>query len=211
MDEPALPDPLVIRSLEFIGGMAAADGWRPPTELPEVAFAGRSNVGKSSLLNRLVRRKAFARVSRTPGRTREINFFRVNDRFILSDLPGYGYAKISKEKKADWRPLIEGYLKRTPTLAGVVQLLDIRRDPSDDDLAMLDFLAEIEVPTVIALTKIDKLARHAAAERADEIMKSLSLTREQTIPFSSISGEGRNELAAALVSLVEESAASGSR
>ena len=211
MDEAASPDPLVIRSLEFIGGMAAADGWRPPTDLPEVAFAGRSNVGKSSLLNRLVRRKAFARVSKTPGRTREINFFRVNDRFILSDLPGYGYAKISKEKKADWRPLIEGYLKRTPTLAGVVQLLDIRREPTEDDLAMLDFLAEIEVPTVIALTKIDKLARHVAAERADEIMKSLSLTREQTIPFSSISGEGRNELAAALVSLVEESAASGSR
>jgi GTP-binding protein len=211
MDEAPAPDPLVIRSLEFMGGMAAADGWRPPTELPEIAFAGRSNVGKSSLLNRLVRRKAFARVSRTPGRTREINFFQVNDRFVLADLPGYGYAKISKEKKADWRPLIEGYLRRTPTLAGVVQLLDIRRDPSDDDLAMLDFLAEVEVPTVIALTKIDKLARHVAAERADEIMKSLSLTREQTIPFSSISGEGRNELAAALVSLVEESAASGSR
>jgi GTP-binding protein len=211
MDEAGSPDPLVIRSLEFIGGMAAADGWRPPTDLPEVAFAGRSNVGKSSLLNRLVRRKAFARVSKTPGRTREINFFRVTDRFILSDLPGYGYAKISKEKKADWRPLIEGYLKRTPTLAGVVQLLDIRREPTEDDLAMLDFLAEIEVPTVIALTKIDKLARHVAVERADEIMKSLSLTREQTIPFSSISGEGRNELAAALVSLVEESAASGSR
>jgi len=211
MDEAGSPDPLVIRSLEFIGGMAAADGWRPPTDLPEVAFAGRSNVGKSSLLNRLVRRKAFARVSKTPGRTREINFFRVNDSFILSDLPGYGYAKISKEKKADWRPLIEGYLKRTPTLAGVVQLLDIRREPTEDDLAMLDFLAEIEVPTVIALTKIDKLARHVAAERADEIMKSLSLTREQTIPFSAISGEGRNELAAALVSLVEESAASGSR
>ena len=210
MDEAA-PDPLVIRSLEFIGGMAAADGWRPPTDLPEVAFAGRSNVGKSSLLNRLVRRKAFARVSRTPGRTREINFFLVNGTFILADLPGYGYAKVSKEKKADWRPLIEGYLKRTPTLAGVVQLLDIRRDPSEDDMSMIDFLAEIEVPTVFALTKIDKLARHVAVERAEEIMKSLSLTREQTIPFSSISGEGRNELAAALVSLVEESAASGSR
>ncbi len=197
------PDPLVIRKLEFIGGMATADGWRPPLDLPEVAFAGRSNVGKSSLLNRLVRRKAFARVSRTPGRTREINFFKINDRFILSDLPGYGYAKVSKEKKADWRPLIEGYLKRTPTLAGVVQLLDIRREPSEDDVAMLDFLAEIEVPTVIVLTKIDKLARHAALERADEIMKQLSLSRDQTIPFSAISGEGRNELAEALVSIVE--------
>ena len=134
-------DPLVIRKLEFIGGMASADGWRPESELPEIAFSGRSNVGKSSLLNRLVRRKAFARVSRTPGRTREINFFRVNSGFILADLPGYGYARISKEKKADWKPLIEGYLRGTPQLAGVVQLLDIRREPSEDDAAMLDYLA----------------------------------------------------------------------
>ena len=92
--------------------------------LPEIAFAGRSNVGKSSLLNALVRRKAFARVSRTPGRTREINFFRVNDVFMLVDLPGYGYAKISKDRKAAWRPLIEGYMRKSPYLRGVVQLLD---------------------------------------------------------------------------------------
>ena len=104
-------DPLVIRSLEFLGPMATADGWRPTNELPEVAFAGRSNVGKSSLLNKLVRRKAFARVSNTPGRTREINFFKVNDRFVLADLPGYGYARIAKERKAEWLPLIEGYLR----------------------------------------------------------------------------------------------------
>ena len=199
----APPDPLVIRKLEFIGGMATADGWRPPLELPEVAFAGRSNVGKSSLLNRLVRRKAFARVSRTPGRTREINFFRVNDKFILADLPGYGYARISKERKADWRPLIEGYLRRTPTLAGVVQLLDIRREPSEDDISMLDFLAEIEVPTVVVLTKIDKVGRQAAAERGEEIMKALSLSREQIVPFSATTGEGRDELAEALVSILD--------
>src|SRR6476659_10042401 len=113
-------DPLVIRNVEFIGGMAEKHGWRPDSSLPEIAFAGRSNVGKSSLLNTLVRRKAFARVSRTPGRTREINFFNVNNQFILADLPGYGYARISKERKADWKPLIEGYLKKTPVLAGVV-------------------------------------------------------------------------------------------
>ena len=197
------PDPLVIRKLEFIGGMATAYGWRPPLDLPEVAFAGRSNVGKSSLLNRLVRRKAFARVSRTPGRTREINFFRVNDRFILADLPGYGYARVSKERKADWRPLIEGYLRRTPTLAGVVQLLDIRREPSEDDVSMLDFLAEIEVPTVVVLTKIDKVGRKAAAERGDAIMKALSLSSEQIIPFSATTGEGRDELAEALASILD--------
>ncbi|MEO5903911.1 MAG: ribosome biogenesis GTP-binding protein YihA/YsxC [Gemmatimonadaceae bacterium] len=197
------PDPLVIRSLEFLGGLAAAGGWRPEQTLPEIAFAGRSNVGKSSLLNRLVRRKAFARVSKTPGRTREINFFNVNGSFVLADLPGYGYAKISKEKKADWQPLIVGYLKETPNLAGVIQLLDIRRDPSEDDVAMLDFLAEIEVPTIIVLTKSDKLPRKAAADRASVIMRDLHLERDQTIPFSSTTGEGRDELALALVGLLD--------
>jgi GTP-binding protein len=196
-------DPLVIRSLDFLGGMAGAGGWRPESELPEIAFAGRSNVGKSSLLNRLVRRKAFARVSRTPGRTREINFFRVNSSFVLADLPGYGYARISKEKKADWKPLIEGYLRGTPNLAGVVQLLDLRRHPSDDDAEMLDFLAELELPTVVVLTKADKLSAHAAESRADEIMKSLSLERDQTILFSAVTGQGRDELAAAVASLVD--------
>ena len=202
MPEPGT-DPLVIRKLEFIGGMASAAGWRPATELPEVAFAGRSNVGKSSLLNRLVRRKAFARVSRTPGRTREINFFKVNEQFILADLPGYGYARISKERKADWKPLIEGYLRLTPALAGVVQLLDIRRDPSDDDVAMLDYLAELEIPTVVVLTKIDKVGRGAQEERARDITESLSLSREQVIRFSATTGEGRDELAAALAGLLD--------
>src|SRR6476619_4707219 len=127
-------DPLVIRELRFLGPMVTIDGWRPETTLPEVAFAGRSNVGKSSLLNKLVRRKAFARVSNTPGRTREINFFKVNDQFVLADLPGYGYARISKERKAEWLPLIEGYLRRSPALRGVVQLIDVRHAPSDDDI-----------------------------------------------------------------------------
>jgi GTP-binding protein len=197
------PDPLVIRSLEFLGGMAGADGWRPEPTLPEIAFAGRSNVGKSSLLNTLVRRKAFARVSRTPGRTREINFFNVNNQFILADLPGYGYAKISKERKADWKPLIEGYLKKTTVLAGVVLLLDIRRDPSEDDMAMLDFLAEVELPTIVVLTKTDKLTRAGAIERVEVIRKGLSLEPDQTIPFSSSTGEGRDELAEALAGLLD--------
>lgn len=208
MSEPGT-DPLVIRKLEFIGGMASAAGWRPATELPEIAFAGRSNVGKSSLLNRLVRRKAFARVSRTPGRTREINFFKVNDQFILADLPGYGYARISKEKKADWKPLIEGYLRLTPALAGVVQLLDIRRDPSDDDMAMLDYLAELEIPAVVVLTKIDKVGRSALDERARDITESLSLSREQVIRFSATTGEGRDDLAAALAGLLDSPRAEG--
>ena len=184
--------------------MATAEGWRPTNELPEVAFAGRSNVGKSSLLNRLVRRKAFARVSNTPGRTREINFFKVNDRFVLADLPGYGYARIAKSRKAEWLPLIEGYLRASPALRGVVQLLDVRHAPSDEDLQMLDFLAEIEAPTIVVLTKIDKLRPRQAAERVHAIAVSLRLEDDQLIPFSAETNQGRDELAAALVSLVEQ-------
>ena len=199
----AAPDPLVIRSLEFIGPMATSDGWRPTNTLPEIAFAGRSNVGKSSLLNALVRRKAFARVSRTPGRTREINFFAVNQRFVLADLPGYGYARISKERQAEWRPLIEGYLRKSPVLAGIVQLLDVRRDPSDDDRQMLDLLAEIGLPTIVCVTKVDKLSKPQAAARVKEIARELALDEEQIIAFSAVTGAGRDELAEALVSLLD--------
>ena len=196
-------DPLVIRDLRFLGPMATADGWRPETTLPEVAFAGRSNVGKSSLLNRLVRRKAIARVSRTPGRTREINFFEVNGRFVLADLPGYGYARISKERRAEWRPLIEGYLRSSTNLRGVVQLIDARRDPTDDDLQMLDFLSEIGTPTIVAITKTDKLSPAAAAARVRELSIALALEDDQVIPFSAVTGRGRDELAAAIVALTE--------
>lgn len=195
-------DPLIIRNVEFIGGMAEKHGWRPDSPLPEVAFAGRSNVGKSSLLNSLVRRKSFARVSRTPGRTREINFFRVNNGFVLVDLPGYGYARISREKKSEWRPMIESYLRRTTQLRGIVLLLDIRREPSDDDRAMLDFLAEVEVPTIVALTKTDKLSKAMAQERAAEISRALALEPDQVIPFSAHTGEGRVELLEAIAGLV---------
>ena len=136
-DVVKVTDPLVIRDIEFLGGMASPTGWRPPDlTLPEVAFSGRSNVGKSSLLNALVQRKAFARVSKTPGRTREINFFRVNHQFVLADLPGYGYARIAKTTREQWRPLIEGYLRISAQLRGVVQLIDsrhhaVRRRPAD--------------------------------------------------------------------------------
>jgi GTP-binding protein len=197
-------DRLVIRNVEFIGGMAEKHGWRPESSLPEVAFAGRSNVGKSSLLNALVRRKSFARVSRTPGRTREINFFRVNNTFVLVDLPGYGYARISKAKKAEWRPMIESYLRRTTQLRGIVLLLDIRREPSEDDRAMLDFLAELGVPTIVALTKSDKLTKSDARETVAKISRVLQLQPDQVIQFSAHSGEGRVELLEALIQLVEK-------
>jgi GTP-binding protein len=198
------PDPLVIKSLEFLGPMVTAEGWRPQNVLPEVAFAGRSNVGKSSLLNRLVRRKAFARVSNTPGRTRQINFFKVNGAFVLADLPGYGYARISKTRKEEWIPLIDGYLQLSTELRGVVQLLDCRHDPSDDDLQMLDFLADLGAPTLIVLTKIDKLKTRERAERTKRISSLLSLDEDQMIAFSAETNEGRDDLASAVVSLVSQ-------
>jgi len=196
--------PLVIRELEFLGGLAGVGGWRPDNTLPEIAFVGRSNVGKSSLLNQLVRRKAFARVSRTPGRTREINFFRVNGRFVFVDLPGYGYARVAKERKQEWRPLMETYLKYTRQLRGIVQLLDVRREPTDDDLQMLEFLAELEVPVVIAVTKMDKLSPPQGVRRVEELARGLGVEMDQLIPFSSHTGQGRDELAAAIEQLVEE-------
>lgn len=195
-------DPLIIHDLSFLGGMATPGGWRPPPGLPEVAFAGRSNVGKSSLLNRLVRRKAFARVSRTPGRTREINFFQVNDQLVFADLPGYGYARVAHEQREAWRPLIEGYLRDSEPLQGVVQLLDVRRDASDDDRLMLEFLGDLGVPTIVVVTKTDKVTARAATQRVTELSRSLGLTDDQVIPFSAVTGAGRDELAEAIVALI---------
>ncbi|MBV9879751.1 MAG: YihA family ribosome biogenesis GTP-binding protein [Gemmatirosa sp.] len=197
-------DPLVIRRIDYLGPMASAGGWRPAPDLPEVAFSGRSNVGKSSLINKLVRRKALARVSNTPGRTREIHFFGINGLFTLVDLPGYGYARIAKSRQAEWRPLIEGFLRASPPLRGVVQLLDVRHDPTDDDAQMVDFLAEIGAPTVFVATKIDKLARRELGARLVDLAARIGVEDEQIIPFSAVSGEGRDDLAAAIVSLVAE-------
>jgi GTP-binding protein len=197
-------DPLVIRRIDYLGPMASATGWRPEPKLPEVAFSGRSNVGKSSLINTLVRRKKLARVSNTPGRTREIHFFGINDLFTLVDLPGYGYAKISKARQAEWKPLIEGFLRTSAPLRGVVQLLDARHDPTGDDLQMVDFLAEIGAPTIFVATKVDKLVRRELPSRVAALADVVGTSVDQIIPFSAETGEGRDDLAAAIVSLVSE-------
>ncbi len=206
MSPVGVRDPLVVRELEFLGGAASPGGWKPETSLPEIAFAGRSNVGKSSLLNTLVRRRAFARVSRTPGRTREINFFRVNHALVFVDLPGYGYARVSKARRAEWRPLIESYLRESSQLRGIVLLLDARRDPGDDDREMLRFLADMGIPTLVAITKIDKFRPLAAEARVGSIAATLALTPEQVVAVSAQTGRGRDDLAAAIMHLVEQPA-----
>ena len=182
--------------------MAEPGGWRPEPSLPEVAFVGRSNVGKSALINRLVRRASIARVSRTPGRTRAINFFRINDDFVLADLPGYGYARVSKELHAGWQPLVESYVKHSPQLRGIVVLLDVRREPTADDHAMLDFLAAAELPTLVAVTKLDKLSPATGVARVARATADLGLDEDQVIATSAKTGLGRDELGAAVVDLV---------
>lgn len=196
-------DPLVIRHLAFLGGMAMTGGWRPDQQLPEIAVAGRSNVGKSSLLNTLVRRKAFARVSRTPGRTQEVNFFEVNKAFIIVDLPGYGFARVSRDKRHAWRGLMDAYLRNTTQLRGILTLLDARREPSADDLDMLEYLADMEIPTLVAVTKIDKLGKVEREEALRMIHRTTGLDADQVVPCSAHTGEGRTEIAEALMSLLD--------
>ncbi len=196
---------MVIRSVEYV--ISVVDPKAPlPPELPQVAFAGRSNVGKSSLINTLLGRtkKKIAHVSSRPGKTQALNFFRVNDDFFLVDLPGYGFAAAPESVRSGWRNLVEGYLARPDGPAAVVQLLDVRRDPSPDDLRMLDFLAGLGVPTLVAVTKVDKLTRSKRAERLGKVTKGAALDPEQVVPFSSTTGEGKEALLEALGSLLRD-------
>ncbi|OHE16484.1 MAG: YihA family ribosome biogenesis GTP-binding protein [Syntrophobacterales bacterium GWC2_56_13] len=167
----------------------------PPAVLPEIAFAGRSNVGKSSLINTLVKRKGLARTSNTPGRTQEINFFTVNNRFAFIDLPGYGYAKVPEAIRKQWGPMIETYLRERQTLRLVVLILDIRRDPSDEDHQLIGWLQFYRLRFLIVLTKIDKVSRNQLAERKRRIGEDLALSPAMPlISFSAKTGEGKDIL-----------------
>lgn len=167
----------------------------PAGELPEVALAGRSNVGKSSLLNRLVNRKALARIGNTPGRTRLINFFLVNGFFRLVDLPGYGYAKVSKAERDSWRKMVEGYLRNRENLKGVVLLVDGRHQPTAQDVQMYGWLKDQGISAAVAATKADKLSRSRVFQSLKVIRSTLSMTEnDPLIPFSSETGQGREEL-----------------
>ncbi len=176
----------------------------PQPELPEVAFSGRSNVGKSSLINRLLNRKGLARTSATPGKTATVNFYRL-DRARLVDLPGYGYAKVSREEKRRWGSLIEGYLQADRDLRLVLQLIDMRHPPTADDRLMIDFLTDAEIPFVLVLTKSDKLNQSQRRERLAALEEELAdYTGLTMVPFSAEKGENADELREILRSVCEE-------
>lgn len=199
-----------IKRVEFAGAIGQV-GQAPPGVLPQIAFSGRSNVGKSSLINRLLGRTRthVARVSARPGKTQEINFYDVTAgldgeelRFYLVDLPGYGYARVSKEQRRRWKPLIERYLSNTKELLGVVQLVDARHGPNADDLQMIDFLAGTGLPSLFVLTKVDKLSRRDREIEIPRMIRKIGVDDDQVVLFSSKTGEGRDELLESIAGLL---------
>lgn len=175
-----------IINAEWLATAAGPDGF-PSSAVSEVAFLGRSNVGKSSLLNALVQRKKLARVSSAPGKTRLIHFYRVERPGLeinLVDLPGYGYAKVSKSERARWRGLVESYLEGRPSLRAAVLLQDLRRDISEDETLLIDWLHEREIPVVLAITKVDKLKSMRRKARLNELQKSIELPKSCVVATS---------------------------
>ncbi len=168
---------------------------------PEVAFGGRSNVGKSSLINTLLGRRNLVRTSKTPGLTRKLNFFLINDRFHFVDLPGYGYAKVPVQVRKSWEPMVETYLSQRKELAGMVVVVDARRPPTEMDLTLIEYLQSHGIPAIVAATKVDKLSGNQQAVRkreAEQVLGSVPL-----VFFSSQDGRGKNELWKKIMSLID--------
>lgn len=177
----------------------------PEAVKPEIAFSGRSNVGKSSLINKIFNRKNLARVSSVPGKTATINFYGTDDMCYMVDLPGYGYAKIAKNDKLRWSNLIEGYLMSDRDIALVIQLIDMRHPPSQDDLHMLDFLIEREQPFVIVFTKADKLSKKQREERMKGFAEEIPYFEQiETIEFSAMTGEGVEKIRSIIEEVIQE-------
>ena len=177
----------------------------PPEDLPEIAFAGRSNVGKSSLLNLITGRKALARVSGSPGKTRTINFYRCNDRFRIVDLPGYGYAKISRSESEKWGAMMESYLENRENLTKVVQLVDIRHKPSEQDVQMYEYLKYFELDGIVVATKADKIGSNEKKRSLKLISDTLGMSEDDIIiPISSLKKSGHEELLDTIDFLLEQ-------
>ena len=189
---------MIVKSVEFLTSAVRKDQY-PPEGVPEIAFAGRSNVGKSSLINLLTNRKKLAKVSKNPGKTRTINFFTVNGSFRIVDLPGYGYAKVSKAEAEKWGPMMEDYLSSRPDLLKVVQLVDIRHAPSAQDRQMYEYLQYYGLDGLVVATKADKVSRGEAAKNIAVIRRDLKLKKgDRVIPVSALNKTGTEEILAAM-------------
>jgi GTP-binding protein len=195
---------MIIKSTEFIKGAVYPDQY-PPGSLPEIAFVGRSNVGKSSLINVLVQRKNLVRTSSTPGRTQCINFFEVNGQLMLVDLPGYGFARVPLDVKKQWAPMIEKYLTIRDNLRGVVLILDIRRDPCAEDVRLLNWLREFSIPPILVITKCDKVSKNEKARQTALIARSLGVPKDELSFFSALSREGKDGIWSRIEALLADS------
>lgn len=166
----------------------------PEGGLPEIALAGRSNVGKSSFINSLLARKNLARTSSKPGKTRTLNFYNIEDRFLFVDVPGYGYAKVSKSERAAWGEMMEEYLKSRDVLKAAFMIIDFRHEPTKDDIAMYDYLKFHELPVVIIATKADKITKNKRPRHLKRVKETLQLKPEdQTVVFSAETAQGKDE------------------
>lgn len=193
---------LIIKSADFLGSAVKAAQY-PGHELPELAFAGRSNVGKSSLINCLLQRKKLVRISRTPGRTQTINFFDINHAFCFVDLPGYGFARVPAATRASWRPMVEAYLTTRKQLRGVVQIIDLRHPPTAHDVSLWNWLKNRGIPAVAVLTKADKVKHGQWAEHARQAALVLGLSVDDCVLFSALTREGRDILWERLARLLD--------
>ncbi|SHK11724.1 ribosome biogenesis GTP-binding protein YihA/YsxC [Paramaledivibacter caminithermalis] len=183
-----------IRSCEFMISAVSRNQY-PTNEIPEIALAGRSNVGKSSLINMLLNRKKLARTSSTPGKTQTINFYMINNEFHFVDLPGYGYAKVSKKSKEEWGKIIETYLTTRERLVEVIQLIDIRHKPTVQDVQMYNWIRHFGFKGIVVATKLDKIKRSQRQKQIRLIRKTLEMNKEDIlIPVSSINREGKERL-----------------
>jgi GTP-binding protein len=192
-----------IKSAEFITSAVKLSQY-PPAVLPEIAFAGRSNVGKSSLINTLLNRKRLVKTSSTPGRTQLINFFLINEKFSFVDLPGYGYAKVPASIQKNWGPMIETYLTSRKTLKGIVFIMDIRRMPGQYELDLMDWLYHYNILAVLILTKADKLSKTKQIKQHFSISKALSVDRNDLILFSAKLRQGKDDVWDAVEKLLQE-------
>lgn len=192
---------MIIKSAEFVTS-AAKKSQYPSAELPEIAFAGRSNVGKSSLINVLVNRKRLVKTSSTPGRTQLINFFDINDSMTFVDLPGYGYAKVPASVKKKWGPMVETYLTGRKTLRAVVVILDIRRRPKQEEHDLMAWLDHHAIASILVLTKADKLSKTKQGKQRAVIANSLEIDPDQLILFSAKSRKGREDVWQAIENLL---------